>query len=326
MRKMGLLGASIGVIAALAGAPAQAQAQPAADARPNAREPEEIVITARKTEESLQDVPLSVTAFTAGTIERGGLDDMKDVAQLTPGLTFDSIVAGIFGTPIIRGLTQSSILGSRNVATFIDGTYISDSAAVDIGTIGLERVEVVKGPQSALYGRNAFTGAINYVTKRPTNDFDASFSADFGSDSRLRLVGQASGPLIPDLLSARIAVSMDQFDGTLSSPNGVRFNGWDKAGINGAAVFTPTSTTTISGRYFFSDDQLDTPAVAHLPSNTNLFNCGPNPFPTGPNRWFCGVAPEADEIVIESSASPYLIGTERELKLWSITAEQDIGE
>jgi iron complex outermembrane receptor protein len=123
---------------------------------------DEIVVTARKRAEDLRDVPLSITAFSSEQLERRNIESLADVAAATPGLTYFETLNGTLGTPVIRGLTQVNLSSpDRNVAIFYGGIYLSNSNASNLDILDLERIEVVKGPQSALYGRNAFGGAIN---------------------------------------------------------------------------------------------------------------------------------------------------------------------
>jgi len=156
----------VAVLACAAGLPVAARAE---SGRP---ELEEIVVTARKREESVQDIPVVVTAFTADELARRGVSELEDVAAATPGLAFEDFSNGFSAAPVIRGLTQVNVSSEvQNVATFVDGIYLQRNFSVDIGQADLERIEVVKGPQSALYGQNAFAGAINYVLARPGEQF-----------------------------------------------------------------------------------------------------------------------------------------------------------
>jgi len=112
---------------------------------------EEIIVTSRKREESLQDIPVAVTAFTNDFLVEQGITDLFEVARLTPGFSFEKSGGRGFDRPVIRG--QANILGESGVSYFIDGVYITgDLTAYDLTDI--ERLEVVKGPQSAPYGRN----------------------------------------------------------------------------------------------------------------------------------------------------------------------------
>jgi iron complex outermembrane receptor protein len=174
---------------------------------------EEIIVTTRKRAENIQTVPLSITAFTATDIEDAGITGVEDVALLTPGFT----ISPLFGnagavTPVIRGLSQT--IGEPNVGFFIDGVYQS-SRAVMQALLGnsIERIEVAKGPQSALYGRNTFGGAINYVTKRPSNEFESTAEVTAGDSSRFNLRAAISGPIIEDQVFFRLAYMHSERDG-----------------------------------------------------------------------------------------------------------------
>jgi outer membrane receptor protein involved in Fe transport len=132
---------------------------------------EEVVVTARKSSESLLDVPLAITAFTAEAIEARGIANLDDVASFTPGLTFSNVLGDFLPAPVIRGVAPIDIFGELNTAIFFDGVFVSGREGINFNQLDLERIEVVKGPQASLYGRNAFSGAINYVSAKPGDVF-----------------------------------------------------------------------------------------------------------------------------------------------------------
>ncbi|MEY3466043.1 MAG: hypothetical protein RL603_1642 [Pseudomonadota bacterium] len=177
---------------------------------------EEIVVTARKKEESLQDVPLTVTAVSAAKIEELAIRDSRDLALYTPGFSnVSSFGRSSSERPVIRG--QSNILGDPNASYFIDGVYISGSAT-NTETANLERIEVIKGPQAALYGRATFAGAINYVTKRPSKEFEGKASVSIGQRDALDASAFVSGPLIADRLFYYAAISRSNYGGVAKNP------------------------------------------------------------------------------------------------------------
>ena len=145
---------------------------------------EEVVVTARKTSEQLLDVPLAITAFTAEAIESRGISNLDDVAAFTPGLTFSNVLGEFLPAPVIRGVAPIDIFGELNTAIFLDGVYVAGREGINFNQLDLERIEVVKGPQAALYGRNAFSGAINYVTARPSNEFSGKATVTVGNDGK----------------------------------------------------------------------------------------------------------------------------------------------
>ena len=176
---------------------------------------EEIVVTARKREESIQDIPVVVTAYSAEELSRRGAGELEDIAAATPGLAFEDFSSSFSAAPVMRGLTQVNVSSEvQNVATFVDGIYIQRNYAVDIGLADVARIEVVKGPQSALYGQNAFAGAINYVLNKPTDQLDGYAEVTAGTDGRLDYKAAFGGPLIEGKLGLRGYYGHSEFDGT----------------------------------------------------------------------------------------------------------------
>ncbi len=125
---------------------------------------EEIVVTARKVEEKLNDVPVAVSAFTAQALQDRNVTSLADIAALTPGFSFEAYSGGTTPAPLIRGLTQNALTDrNQNVATFVDGIHVQQQGNIDFSLLDLERVEIIKGPQNAQYGKSSFAGAINWV-------------------------------------------------------------------------------------------------------------------------------------------------------------------
>ena len=179
----------VGVLIAL---PATAQDDPAF---------EEIVVTTRKKEENLQDIPISVSALSREDMERAGVREMNQIAHHVSSLQFDRGYSPADTRLVIRGLAPTR--GRPNAATLVDGIDISSEAiGVAGGTmlinprmLDIERVEVVKGPQSALYGRSAFAGAVQYVTRDPSDETEGEFGLDGAEEGYYTFKGSLSGPL-----------------------------------------------------------------------------------------------------------------------------------
>jgi len=173
---------------------------------------DEMVVTTRKREETLQKVPIAITAFSAKLIEDAALQNIEDVAMMTPGLTYTPLFGGRVGNPVIRGMNTT--IGEPNIGFFIDGVYQEARGAME-AMFGdeLERIEVAKGPQSALYGRNTFAGAINYVTKQPGNESEGRFEATIGNEGRRDTRFSHSGAITEDTLFYRVGAMHSGFDG-----------------------------------------------------------------------------------------------------------------
>lgn len=142
---------------------------------------EEVIVTAQRREEKLQDVPVAVSAFTGEQLERRGIESSEDLTKITPGLSFAQ--TGYTPQPTIRGVgTRGVSAGEEStVSLYIDGIYQPYMTNGFFKLNSVERIEVLKGPQSTLYGRNSTGGAINVVTRAPADGFAAKVSASYGS-------------------------------------------------------------------------------------------------------------------------------------------------
>jgi len=171
---------------------------------------EEIVVTVSKKSESLQDVPMSVTAFSSADIERKGIKSISDIALLTSSIQFDESFAQSDTRIVVRGLSPSR--GRQNIATLVDGVDVSSESITSSGgslllntrLMDVERIEVVLGPQMALYGRSAFNGAIQYITKDASEEFETDIRFDVAENNRYEAVAGVSGPILPTRPSAAI--------------------------------------------------------------------------------------------------------------------------
>ena len=270
---------------------------------------EEILVTARKIEESLQDIPLAISAFTEQDINDRSIEELEDIALLTPGLTFEDFSNGAFGTPVIRGASQFDIDAlDSNVSTFIDGVFIPRQYAVDLGSVNLQRIEVVKGPQSALYGANAFLGAINYVTKKADlENFYADVGAEVGNYGRLDFSGEISVPLIPERLAIKLNGSISEFDGDFDNDHPAAdtfsgqgtdedFSGWDNDAYGASIVAAPIDALRIELGYSRYESEIESRAQTRLSAFSGDLNCGALAFGVF-SRVFCGELPNSPRAV-----------------------------
>jgi iron complex outermembrane receptor protein len=277
---------------------------------------EEIVVTTRKRSESLQDVPLAITAFSTQDLEQSGIRDFRDLTYLTPGLKLVDFGASLFNAPVIRGLSQTVLVGESNVGTFLDGVYVSAKSGVDIALLDLERVEIVKGPQSSLYGRNTFAGAINYVTRKPGDAFEAKVDLMAGSAGAYRTLGSVSGPLVADRLGASLSLGYDKFAGTYDDAvTGDDIGGYRKANARFALLLSPADSVRISGSLYYGNDEFKTAAIARLAGNCGVRNLD-----------FCGETPQVEDLRVEATTNAAVLSlNDREVWFGNVSAEADLG-
>ncbi|MET0293375.1 MAG: TonB-dependent receptor [Phenylobacterium sp.] len=217
MRKQCLMLTASTITAAFAmAAPAYAQR-----ANDNAATVGEVVVTAQRREERLVDVPISITALNAETVENAGLTDIRDLQQATPGLL--NVNNGLNFQPSIRGITSTATGDEGNTGLYIDDVYMPANFAGLFQLQNIERVEVLKGPQGTLYGRNSTAGAIKIVTLTPS--FERSWKArlDYSWNYNQKLVSVYGTTPITSTLAADIAAVWTDGDGYVDNiaPNGI---------------------------------------------------------------------------------------------------------
>lgn len=245
--------ASVAVMAGLAAGAAQAQDQPTTVG--------EIIVTAQKREQSLQDVPIVVTTLSEQLLEDAGVHDIKDLQILTPGLTVTSTSSETITTARIRGVgTVGDNPGlESSVGVVIDGVYRPRNG-VGFGDLGeMSRIEVLKGPQGTLFGRNTSAGVINILTEAPS--FVPGFEGELtgGSFGSWGAAASVTGPLITDTLAGRLYVATRQRDGyyDVITGDGPRAEtddaNQDFWTIRGQLLFQPTDTVSIRAIADYTD-------------------------------------------------------------------------
>lgn len=177
---------------------------------------EEVTVTAQRRAERLQDVPVAVTAFTAAEIEARGIGSTRDVLPMTPNVTYDESFTVGNSFVSIRGVAQINNADSP-VAIVVDGVPQNSQKQLRMELFDVERIEVLKGPQGALYGRNAIGGAINIVTREPSNDFDGWAQVGAGSGNLRSASGAVSGPIVEDKLLFRLSGAYKDSDGNIEN-------------------------------------------------------------------------------------------------------------
>ncbi len=284
---------------------------------------EEIVVTARKREESLQDVPVAVTAITAAAIAERNIQDLRDLAAYTPGFSYTTAFGrNNLERPAVRG--QSTILGAPVAAYFVDGIFLSGSVA-QTELSNVERVEVIKGPQSALYGRGTYQGAVNYVTKRPLREFAGKVEATYAQHEQLQLQGSLSGPAPVENLFYFISASHYEYGGEYTnSITGREFGDEKSDAVTLKLNWAPTESVDLNFLTTYQKDNDGHAAVFFQGSQFNdCFLYDPVTRPRG-RGYRCGEVVDLDlleraarEDVFPSS----LVGVQRERVRSSLIAK-----
>ncbi len=218
---------------------------------------EEIVVTAQKREQNLQDTPLAISAFSFTDVDERQIDGVRKISQLAPSLVFNR--SGTAANTYMRGVGQdiATVLGEPGVALFVDGVYQGANFSQVASFHDLERVEVLRGPQGTLYGRNTTGGNINMFTKRPS--FESGFEASllYGDYDRVKATVAGQTSLVDDLIAVRGNFVADSNDGYRNNP----YNGKDieeRDLLSGAVsmLITPSESidVLIRGDWFEQDD------------------------------------------------------------------------
>ena len=241
-----LASASCIAVASIASASVKAQEEASAAL-------EEIVVTARQRVERLKDVPDAITAFSAPEIERLGIDSFESYVNQTPNfLSRQGFRAGVVFVTI-RGITTGQ-QGFPPISYTVDGIKAGMLDALNPGTLfDLERIEILRGPQGALYGNGAIAGAVNIVTKGPREELGGEARLSYAEGNDLTLQGTVSGPLVDDRISFRLTGFMRDTDGLIDSTTGDDIDFVDQASLRAQLLFRPSEKVRIDLRASYSD-------------------------------------------------------------------------
>ena len=265
-----MLSAAPAILACAFVGPAFAQETPAPQEAQSADEGDTgaIIVTATRRSEALSDIPLAVSAVTAASLANSGASDIRALNQLSPSLLVSSTSseAGAGGARI-RGIgTVGDNPGlESSVATFVDGVY-RNRAGVGLTELGaIDRIEVLRGPQGTLFGRNASAGLISVITAKPSFDFGATGEATYGNFETIRLGGGVTGPL-SETIAARLDGVYFKRDGFLTDViSGRRINGRDRWLLRGQLLFQPSDVLSFRLIADYSDRKEECCGAAYLP-------------------------------------------------------------
>lgn len=246
--RIAVSGPTVAILAAfVVGLPATSLAQEGVDTPI-----EEIVVTSRRRSENLQEIPDSVTVFNSQSIERAGIKNITDVAALTPNLSAYGNFRPNLTNISIRGFTSTQ-LGEAPIAFIVDGITVPNLEFINQGLVDIEQIEVIRGPQGALYGKNAIGGAINVTTRQPSDETEASIRASYGEGSDLGLSASVSGSFT-DTAIYRFSAFYRDFDGLIDdSFNGQAADFVEEVGFQGLLGFQLSDRTYIDFRARYSD-------------------------------------------------------------------------
>ncbi len=287
--------------------------------------PDIVVTGTRKRTEDAQTVPIAITAFSADDLTKRNISNLADLSNSTPGVAITSIAGGTAQNIYIRGLapgnTANDLNVDANVGVFIDGIYQTSRNTLDmISVLDVGQIDIAKGPQSALFGRSTFAGAMSIATRTPARNFEGSVSATIGSDEDRRIRGSISAP-IGDTLAVRLSAGYLTYDGfgTNAANRDDNLSGTEKYAVSGALRFEPTDnfTATLSG--FLTRSSTEMSALTLLP--LDLFNCGTVNPATGFNTLYCGSLP-AQRV---SDISPNILNTVAKTRQAALELDWELG-
>ncbi|WGL18454.1 TonB-dependent receptor [Microbulbifer bruguierae] len=228
---------------------------------------EEVTVTAQKREQSMQDVSVAVSAFSGDAIDKMGFEEGLDITQQVPNMNFFAIFGEASSPSVsLRGISLVNFSDSWEspVSIYVDDVYRGNPAGSAIQLFDLERVEVLRGPQGTLYGRNTTGGLVHYVSRKPTDEFAASASASYGSYSERILEGTVSGPL-SEHIRGRVAIKSTNNDGwQTNTVTGDKLNDTDSFGYRTQLEFDLSDSGSLLLNVHGSEADQQSVGFAHM--------------------------------------------------------------
>ncbi|MFN2099910.1 TonB-dependent receptor [Altererythrobacter sp. MF3-039] len=272
-----------------------------------------IIVTARKREETLLEVPVAITAYGEEAIEDAGFQGLEDISLQSSGFQFSNQGGqqpGRYNTQLrFRGMSTSQF--SPTFATgafFIDGVYILNGGTSN-SLVDVERVEVIKGPQSAYFGRNTFGGAVNFITRNPSlTEFNGQVETSVDSRGTFDLSGIVEIPVIEDQLSISLSGRYYDKRGHYVANDGGRLGNEETMALNGVVYWEPTPNLYVKLRASYTEDSDGAPAGAFVAGRLND-TCTGTTVTTGagetamPVNYICGGLPGPDDALTENGGS-----------------------
>ena len=215
---------------------------------------QEIIVTAEKREASLQETAIAITAFGKEELGLRGIDNIEDLQFNVPNLVISPNSQSPVEYAYIRGVgTDQPVAGfDPGVAYHVDGVYIGQPSSIPGDLWDMERIEVLRGPQGTLYGKNTTGGSINVITSAPTDRFEVNLEGMFGNYSRRQIRGVINGPLVEDRISGRLSFIWDDGDGYQGNNAGPDGDVTDNRSVRGKLNFilTDNADLTLTAQHF----------------------------------------------------------------------------
>jgi iron complex outermembrane receptor protein len=236
------------------------------------QDPEEVVVTARRRSETLQSVPVAVSVVSGALALKENRNNVPDLIAVIPSVEFRSQPSNKDQDILIRGLgTITTSAGAEpTVSTVIDGVVLARPGQMVSDMLDIDHIEVLRGPQGTLFGKNASAGVLNIVTKNPTPDLGGFFDASYYQGNEYRFAGAVNGELIKNQLSARITGLVSSYDGNVKNIfNGAELNGYDRKGFRAKFLYTPTNDLSIlvGGDYMYTKQTVSSVYIANYNIN-----------------------------------------------------------
>jgi len=231
---------------------------------------DELIVSARKRDENIQDVPLSVAAFSGDQLSNQVISSIEGLTSLVAGFEMDRSFNRSFDRPVIRG--KSTIFaGSDPSSFFIDGAFYEGSIT-NIDVSNMERVEVIKGPQSALFGRATYSGAINFISKLPGDEFEGNAKVTIGQNDHYDVSGRVSGPLVEGKLAGSLFARHYEYGGDWKSEvDGTDLGEEETLNIQGTLNFTPNESGSAVLNLYYNEQDDGQFAAGFQPHEFNNF-------------------------------------------------------
>ncbi len=216
---------------------------------------EEVIVTAQKREQSLQDVGISVTAFTGDQMARLGFVESNDLVAQTPGLEVSGFGGGALASFNIRGVGQNDFAANQEapVALYIDEAYQSSNVSTRFSLFDIERAEVLRGPQGTLFGRNSTGGLVHFITRNPTQEFEGFIDVMVGEEARRRVEAAVGGGL-SDTVSARLSFVYNADNGLMENSVGADAMEADNYAVRGQLYFELTDDLDFLLKVQYADE------------------------------------------------------------------------